>query len=336
MRLGRRPLKRLTLGASLAAMTLAAGASQAGAAVTLGQLAPSPVSNNCGADIDQLQPTVTSGNAYVVPATGGITSWTVTSWSINASSNAQMVIFKVFRNVSGLDYMVVGHDGPRSLTPSTVNTFSSLNIPVKPGDVLGNNAVAGPNWGCMFPQPGETWLYYGGNLGDGQQATFSTNTGFRLNVTAVVEPDCDNDGLGDETQDTNLSSCPPSTTPTGPAPTLPGGAPATCRGVPATIVGTEGSDVRTGSHGQDVIVGLGGNDTLSGLAGNDLICGGKGKDKLDGGAGNDQLSGQKGNDKLYGRKGNDKLSGKAGTDLLKGGPGKDKLKGGAGKDVQIQ
>jgi glucose/arabinose dehydrogenase len=104
--------------------------------------------------------------------------------------------------------------------------------------------------------------------------------------------------------------CAPQTPPPSPPPT--------CKGIPATIVGTDGSDVRSGTPGRDVIVGLGGNDKLSGLAGNDLICGGSGKDTLKGG---------KGSDKLYGEEG---------KDTLKGGPGKDKLNGGAGKDKQIQ
>jgi Ca2+-binding RTX toxin-like protein len=205
---------------------------------------------------------------------------------------------------------------------------------VQAGDVLGLNAGTGSGFvQCMFVAAGDTMLYANpSDAADGQEVTFTTVPDRRPNISAVVEPDCDNDHLGDETQDSDLSSCAPGTIP----PPAPGAAVATCKGLPATIVGTDGNDVRTGSQGQDVIAGLEGNDTLSGLAGNDLICGGKGKDKLKGGAGNDQLSGQKGNDKLYGQKGNDKLSGKAGKDVLKGGPGKDKLKGGAGKDVQIQ
>ena len=101
-------------------------------------------------------------------------------------------------------------------------------------------------------------------------------------------------------------------------PPPPGTAPPTCRGIPATIIGTDGSDVRSGTPGRDVIVGLGGNDKLNGLAGNDLICGGAGRDTLKGGKGSDQLDGQEG------------------KDILKGGPGKDKLNGGPGKDKQVQ
>jgi Ca2+-binding RTX toxin-like protein len=103
--------------------------------------------------------------------------------------------------------------------------------------------------------------------------------------------------------------------PPGAAPPLP--AAHACKGIPATIVGTDGSDVRTGTPRRDVIAGLGGNDKLFGAGGNDLICGGKG---------NDKLRGQKGNDRLYGD---------AGRDTLEGGPGTDILRGGAGKDKQI-
>jgi Ca2+-binding RTX toxin-like protein len=187
---------------------------------------------------------------------------------------------------------------------------------VQAGDVLGLNAGTGSGFvQCMFVATGDTMLYANpSDAADGQEVTFTTVADRRPNISAVVEPDCDNDGLGDETQDTNLSTCAPATT--GPA-VGPGGTPVFCEGKPATIVGTGGNDVRVGSRGRDVIVGLGGNDTLSGLGGNDLICGGKGKDNLSGG---------KGKDKLYGQKGKDKLRGKAGKDLCVGGPGKDTAK----------
>ena len=126
----------------------------------------------------------------------------------------------------------------------------------------------------------------------------SDNPG-QLTLNVDLEPDCDRDGLGDETQDTNTASC----------------AALKCKGAQATITGTSGSDVRSGTPGRDVMVGQGGNDSLSGLAGKDVICGGPGKDKLKGGSGKDTLLGQKGKDKL------------------KGGGGKDLCKGGGGEDT---
>jgi hypothetical protein len=69
----RRCLKRLGGAACLAALALAIGASPAAASVTIGQI--SADSEGCEGPVDILQPTVTAGNAYVVPAVGTITSW---------------------------------------------------------------------------------------------------------------------------------------------------------------------------------------------------------------------------------------------------------------------
>ena len=306
--------------AVIAALTLIVSAPPAGAAVTIGQLAPSSPPAGCGVGpSDFAQAAVSSGNGYVVPPLSPPTAQVVTSWSHNAKAgDGQVLKMKIWRQVTGLTYMVVGHDGPRPLSGGALNTFQT-SIPVQPGDVLGinsQNAGAVSN-ACLFSAPGDPGpLGNFGDTADGAQTTFITNANnFRVNATALLEPDCDNDGLGDETQDTNLSTC-AATTPTGPV-LGPGGTPVFCKGKPATIVGTKGNDVRTGSRGRDVIVGLGGNDSLSGIAGNDLICGGAGKDNLSGG---------KGKDKLYGQKGKDKLRGKAGRDLCVGGPGNDTAK----------
>jgi hypothetical protein len=42
-----------------------------------------------------------------------------------------------------------------------------------------------------------------------------------LDVSATLEPDCDNDGFGDETQDSDIASCTPDTSP--PETTIAGG-----------------------------------------------------------------------------------------------------------------
>jgi hypothetical protein len=178
------------LSVAAAGVMALATASSAGAAVTIGQLAPgSPADDTCNAlQFDLLQPTVTSGNTYVVPAT--VATGTVNSWSTNAAAVAgQRYTMKVFRQVTGLTYTVVGHDGPRSLTPGVVNTFPA-NIPVRQGDVLGfndNDGSAVTN-ACLFPIAGESHLERMGSLADGASGTFFANPNFRINVTAVVEP----------------------------------------------------------------------------------------------------------------------------------------------------
>jgi hypothetical protein len=171
--------------AVVATLTLAASAS-AGAAVTIGQLAPE-TSSNCRGTVDRVQGPVTSGNTYVVPGTG-----TITSWSHNAKPVAgQQLTMKVFRPLGGASYMVVGHDGPRGLTGGTVNTFPA-NVAVKAGDVVGLNTANAstilPN-ACLFDASlGDSHGLRTGSLADGESGIFEFFPGTRVNVSAVFEP----------------------------------------------------------------------------------------------------------------------------------------------------
>ena len=324
----------LFLIALLAAALLPSAAS--GSVVIGSTLASPPDSNGtCGPPCTIAQ--TVSSSPLKSPVNGVVVSWSTLGGSGTIGTNADLRL-RIIRDAGGGSYTAVRSGPTTSIPPSAGHPM--ITTPVNPGLPIDQNDYVGVDLlGGAIAQRGATGFTYAlwqPPLLDGTTRAPDVTAARETLIAATLEADCDNDGLGDETQDTNLSSCPPGTTPIGPAPTLPSGAPATCRGKPATIVGTNGSDARTGSQGQDVIVALGGNDKLSGLAGNDVICGGKGNDTLKGGAGNDFLGGQKGNDKLSGQKGNDKLSGKAGNDKLKGGPGKDTLKGGAGKDEQVQ
>lgn len=130
---------------------------------------------------------MTSGSSYVVPGTG-----TITSWSHNATAGPdQTLTMKIFRRVAEpARYMVVGHDGPRPLAESTLNTFPT-SIPVNPGDVLGlNQASGGGGTQCRFPAPGELAhpLRFA-NLSDGESEDFILgDPGYRMNITSVFEP----------------------------------------------------------------------------------------------------------------------------------------------------
>lgn len=183
----RRPFSLLPLVA--AAVLIATSASPAAGSVTIGQIAPTNPPETCSGETrDLVQPTVNSGQTYVVPATG-----TITSWSHSATSGAgQQITMKVWRVVSGspTTYRVVGHDGPHSPTGGVVNTYSGFSIPVQPGDVLGLNAGStGTN--CVFSAPGEVFgAAPGSDAADGQTATFSFDMAnpYRTNVSAVVTP----------------------------------------------------------------------------------------------------------------------------------------------------
>jgi hypothetical protein len=129
-----------------------------------------------------------------------------------------------------------------------------------------------------------------------------------LVLNADIEPDCDRDGRGDESQDPDLLTCNPPP----------------CAGRKPTIVGSLGNDVLKGTPGPDVILASIGDDRVDAGAGNDTVCGGKNKDRLSGGAGRDRLFGELGKDVLLGRSGRDVLKGLGGRDTCKGGRGRDK------------
>jgi len=193
--------------AVLAALTLSltAGASSAGAAEVIGQLAPGTPPAACGVGpSDFAQAAVSSGNSYVVPALVTESS-VITSWRHNAAAGeGQTLKMKIWRVVSGLTYRVVGHDGPRDLTGGALNGFGT-RIPVQPGDVLGINSqnAADVDNACNFSASGDPGpLGNFGDTADGAETTFITNVNnFRINAVAVLEPDADGDGFGDETQD---------------------------------------------------------------------------------------------------------------------------------------
>jgi hypothetical protein len=164
-------------------------ASPAAATITIGQVQPAAATpDTCGPSSGSvIQPTVTSGTPYVVPVNG----IRITSWSTRANSTSnQTLALRVLRPLGGAVYMAVGHDGPRALIPSTVNTFP-VNIPVRPGDVVGADSSNTPNFpvACMFTVPGETyWTSFPSpNPDEGTSATFHSGPNQRVNLSAEVE-----------------------------------------------------------------------------------------------------------------------------------------------------
>lgn len=167
----------------------------ASAQVVVGQLAPgvSP-SLECeySNPYDEFQTSVSSGASYTVPASG-----VLTSWSTNAGAGfGQLLGLKVFRPIGGGLFQVVGHDGPRLLTPSVVNTFP-VNIPVLAGDILGlaipigNPGAGGVPTACEFftGSFADVITYRQGIAPDG--AVFAPDNSFnesRLNVSATLLP----------------------------------------------------------------------------------------------------------------------------------------------------
>ena len=228
---------RTSLALACLAIGSALAAPVASAATQLGQLDPAanPSASCVGMSL-WVQSAATDAPGYAVPAGGGV----ITSWSHKAhGAVGRELALKVLRPQGGTSYTVIGGDPFRILTPSVVNTFDT-RIPVEAGDLLslrvGNPPSGGPfDFGggasCAFPAAAGNTMHQGASPSDpapgSTQALGNSYTLYRLNVTANVEPDADDDGYGDETQDacpanTSTHGACPSTSDPSPGPANPG------------------------------------------------------------------------------------------------------------------
>jgi Ca2+-binding RTX toxin-like protein len=297
---GTKLTKRVSLAIVAATAALLVIPSGASAGVQIGETF-TPTVGSCTADTTRLQTiSAPTGAQYAAPTDG-----VITRWSFQAAATAPQIKFKVGHNVGGTNFQMAGESALVSPVLSTLNSFF-IRVPVKAGDVIGTYTNVGSGTSlCNRTQAGYTYNARFGDVLAPTTADFnSPHTDSQIDVSALLEPDCDKDGLGDETQDTALTGC--TTTPL------------TCRGKQLTIVGTPGNDSIVGTSGRDVIGSLGGGDVVRALGGNDLVCGGGGKDTLKGGPGSDKLYGQGAKDKLVGGGANDKCVGGNAADKAKG------------------
>ena len=212
---------RSGLVAGIAVMaTIALAASPASASTVIGQ---SPPLNNSGPagcgnhDAAFLQLGVSGGPSYVVPAGGGV----ITSWKSSVVGDIQPMALRIYTgNPSGSQFTPVAESAVETFPDGQPTSFPA-RMAVSGGEMLGLR-VEGVHFasGCIYLAPSSTDLV---GLADtvmpvGQTETDSTKVSMgRLNVSAVLEPDADHDGFGDETQD----QCPTDASTQGPCPLTP-------------------------------------------------------------------------------------------------------------------
>jgi hypothetical protein len=191
---------------------LAASAAPASAATTIGQTFTPTI--DCGnPDTWTQSSSPTAGPSYAAPTAG-----VITSWSNQAVAVAETIKLKVARRAGGPDdFTIVGQSGVQTMTPNTLNTFPT-RIPVRAGDTIGFFHSGGP---CGVAAPGAATRYANpeADVGPGPTQTYLPGLASKLDVSAQLEPDADDDGFGDETQDqcptdvTRQTDCaPPDTT----------------------------------------------------------------------------------------------------------------------------
>jgi hypothetical protein len=142
--------------------------------------------------------------SYTVPFPGILTSYS-TQAGLVPGDRIRLEVFKATSNPTM--YTVVGQSPPSpQLTANALNSFP-IKVPVQQGDLLGITTLAG-NPVCSFTTVAGD-QHHDGSVGDPPLNTTVTLltqiTGQRLNVAATLERDANCDGLGDETQETNVS-----------------------------------------------------------------------------------------------------------------------------------
>jgi hypothetical protein len=143
---------------------------------------------------------------YAAPSAGVITSWSLQSSSAAGESPVKL---KAARAAGGDNFTIVGESEFRLIPDADqLNTFP-VRIPVLAGDVIGLSTQPASIFLCSRTAAGYTVgeSPFAEDTALGATSTFTPVPSLQLGVSAVLEPDCDSDGFGDETQDTDSKSC---------------------------------------------------------------------------------------------------------------------------------
>jgi hypothetical protein len=152
------------------------------------------------------------GLPLATPSGGVITTWKVNS-AFPAPVFERMAAFRPTAEPGS--FQVIGESNEETVNQGT-NTFLT-RIPVQAGDRFGpvGIEVDSPVYCFTDSEDDNAWVY-NGSVGLGSSHTFIASTQIRVPLIAVIEPDRDGDGYGDETQD----GCPQSAAYHGPCPTI--------------------------------------------------------------------------------------------------------------------
>lgn len=167
-------------------------------------------------------------------------SGVITKWKLNLTTEAEPSVsipedFKVFRANRANGTVQVVAESRLSVVAGS-NTFDT-RIPVQAGDFIGLSG-AGPLGVlyCEEPKVSTVIGAFEGSASIGSTVPFAelTEEEIRVPAVAVIEPDADGDGYGDETQD----QCPQSATTQAPCPTAVLNASANAKGAFVTVLVT--------------------------------------------------------------------------------------------------
>jgi hypothetical protein len=214
--LGSSRVRQLSVVLAAVAVTALGPPALAPAAETIGETG-APL--GCVADQPYAQQEVGAAPGYSPSSYGVITSWSTMSGNV-ADRKVKLLVQRPDPGTGLNNYIAVQRDQVRVLpTLNELHTFDGIRLPIEADEQIGlyipGDQPAG--W-CAFPGV-EGDLYRFTNTGEPQLGStveypFS-QANIRVNASALVEPDIDRDGFGDETQD----QCPTDASTQGPCPT---------------------------------------------------------------------------------------------------------------------
>lgn len=182
-------------------------ASPASAATTIGQVAADPTGlcgpSNGGRLAVQ---TVAASPGWVVPSAGVITGWSSTGRTAAESPGVQFTVWREAADDPGF-YNLIGITEAQTVPMGALGSFPA-RITTQAGDVIGLYSTTGPA-GCFgtgatgdrVARQNYSSIEVAGPINFLYQLSGVSVTPALLNAAAVLEPDADADGFGDETQD---------------------------------------------------------------------------------------------------------------------------------------
>jgi hypothetical protein len=140
------------------------------------------------------------GAQYAAPFAGVITSWSFQSSSGGGGSPLRL---KVGRSAGGGNFTIVGESDNKNIPDADAFFTFPARISVQAGDVIGTTAVPASVFLCMRSATGFVVSQgpFAEDVAVGAPAVFTPANDQQLDVSAMLEPDSDSDGFGDETQD---------------------------------------------------------------------------------------------------------------------------------------
>jgi hypothetical protein len=207
---------RALICAGAAAVALLAGASSASGAVTIG----SDLTQIGGGSSAPCSATAQGGPCTLVntqaanPVTSPIDG-VVVRWRLYVQEASPIDRLRIVR-VNGNDITLI-RSAPLPNPPPASFVLNVMplapGVPISAGDSIGYDTTGNAN--VVNPRPGTSYLLTKPLPPDGATQTGTPNANAEIPFNADIEPDCDGDLLGDETQDASVDCESPDTQITG-------------------------------------------------------------------------------------------------------------------------